>query len=207
MADATKTPLLIVISAASGGGKTTLVKQLLATQPDITRVVTCTTRAPRAGEVEGVDYFFLDAATFQQRVQAGHFLEHANVYGNHYGILKSEVLTKLRSGKDVLLNVDVQGVANICAEAESEPEIRRAMFTVFLTPALLVTLEKRLNGRGTDSPEVIQQRLAMARAEIAHWHEFDYLLISTSVEEDLRRMLTIIAAEKMRTNRAAAPEF
>lgn len=207
MSNATASPLLIVISAPSGGGKTTLVKQLLATQPHITRVVTCTTRAPRPGEVEGVDYYFLNPADFQRRVQAGEFLEHATVYGNSYGTLKSEVLGKLRSGKDVLLNMDVQGVASVCAEAAKVPEIQQAMLTVFLTPPSIGILEQRLTRRGEDSPEVIQRRLAVARAEIEHWSRFDYLLISTSVAEDLRRMLAIIEAEKMRTGRAAAPEF
>ena len=205
--EATANPLLVVISAPSGGGKTTLVKQLLAAQPEMTRVVTCTTRPPREGEIDEVDYYFLDAGSFLKRVQSGHFLEHATVYGNSYGTLKSEVLEKLRSGKDVLLNVDVQGVASICAEAENELEIKRAMVTVFLTPASLATLEMRLKRRGTDSTAVIQKRLGVARQEISQWKNFDYLLISTSVEEDLRRMLAILEAEKMRTNRSPAHEF
>src|SRR5437879_11067691 len=105
--------LLIVLSAPSGGGKTTLCQQLLAARPDMKRAVTCTTRSPRPGEQEGVDYYFLDAATFLKRVQAGDFLEHATVYGNSYGTLRSEVLGKLRQGRDVVLNVDVQGAAAI----------------------------------------------------------------------------------------------
>src|SRR3974377_1974297 len=108
-------PLLILISAPSGGGKTTLCNQLLAACPDMTRAITFPTRAPRAGEQEGVDYFFLETASFQQRVQAGAFLEHATVYGHSYGTLKSEVLNKLRQGRDGLLNVDVQGAASILA--------------------------------------------------------------------------------------------
>jgi len=200
-------PLLIVLSAPSGGGKTTLVKQMLATRPDMTRVVTCTTRAPRPGEVEGVDYYFVDGAAFEKHAQAGDFLEHANVYGNRYGTLKAEVLGKLRQGRDVLLNVDVQGVASICASAADDKEIGRAMFTVFLTPPTLAILEKRLSGRGTDAPEVVARRLAVAQAEVAEWNKFDYLLISSSVEEDLRRMQVIIEAEKMRSVRSAAPEI
>src|SRR5262245_11234301 len=102
-------PLLIVISAPSGGGKTTLCEMLLESNRNVTRAITCTTRDPRKGEKDGEDYYFLDATTFLKRVQAGNFLEHATVYGNSYGTLKSEVLSKLRQGKDVLLNIDVQG--------------------------------------------------------------------------------------------------
>src|ERR1700743_635417 len=134
MPDIDPNPLLIVISAPSGGGKTTLCKQLLAANPSMTRAVTCTTRLPRDGEHDGVDYYFLDAASFLKRVQAGNFLEHATVFGNSYGILKSEILSKLRQGKDVLLNVDVQGAATIRARAEEEAELKRSLITVFLTP-------------------------------------------------------------------------
>src|SRR5690242_11350033 len=106
---ATASPLLIVISAPSGGGKTTLCRELLAACPNMTRAITCTTRDPRPGEQDGVDYYFLDAGAFLKRVQAGNFLEHAHVFSNSYGTLKSEVLDKLRDGRDVLLNIDVQG--------------------------------------------------------------------------------------------------
>ena len=111
-------------------------------------------------------------------MQAGNFLEHATVYGNSYGILKSEVLGKLRQGKDVLLNVDVQGAATIRERAEEEPELKRALVTVFLTPPSMAMLEERLKKRGTDSAAVIQKRLGVARQEIAQWKNFDYLLIS-----------------------------
>src|SRR6185369_11493483 len=101
----TLSPLLVLLSAPSGGGKTTLCQQLLAARPDMTRAITCTTRDPRPGEKDNVDYYFLDADAFLTRVQAGNFLEHAKVYGHSYGTLKSEVLNKLRDGRDVLLNV------------------------------------------------------------------------------------------------------
>src|SRR5260221_14250718 len=116
-------PLLILISAPSGGGKTTLCERLLAARPGMSRAVTCTTRAPREGERDGVDYYFLNAESFLKRVQAGNFLEHATVYGNSYGILKSEVLGKMRQGQDVLLNVDVQGAATIRERALQDPEL------------------------------------------------------------------------------------
>lgn len=200
-------PLLVVISAPSGGGKTTLCEQLLAARPEMTRAITCTTREPRPGEQDGVHYYFLDAASFLKRVQAGNFLEHATVHGNSYGTLKSEVLAKLRQGKDVLLNVDVQGAAAIRQRAQEDQELRRALFSVFLTPPTLSELEQRLTKRGTDAPAVIQKRLGVARQEISQWKNFDYLLISTTIREDLRRMLAIVEAEKMRAARANAPEF
>ncbi len=200
-------PLLVVISAPSGGGKTTLCQNLLAARPDMTRAVTCTTREPRKGEIEGVDYHFLDATSFLKRVQAGNFLEHATVYGHSYGTLKSEVLGKLRLGKDVLLNVDVQGAAAIRERSVEDSELKRALVTVFLTPPSAATLEKRLRRRGTDSAAAIQKRLSVARQEVAQWKNFEYLLISTSVEEDLRRMMAIVDAEKMRSGRMPPPEF
>jgi guanylate kinase len=203
----TTNPLLVLISAPSGAGKTTVCQQLLAARPGMTRAVTCTTRPPRVGEHDGVDYYFLDAADFLKRLQAGNFLEHATVYGHSYGTLKAEVLGKLRQGKDVLLNVDVQGAATIRAKAQEDPELRRALITVFLTPASVDILEGRLQNRGTDAPAVIQKRLSVARQEIAQWKNFDYLLMSTSIREDLRRMLAIVEAEKMRSARVQAPEF
>ena len=200
-------PLLIVLSAPSGGGKTTLCQQLLATHPNLTRAVTCTTRPPREGERDGVDYYFLDAATFQKRAQAGEFLEFATVYGYRYGNMKSEVLAKLREGRDVLLSVDVQGVAAIRAKATEETELKQALITVFLTPASIAILEQRLRKRGTDPEEVIQKRLSVAREEIAKWELCDYLIISTTITEDLRRMQAILEAEKMRQFRAQPPEI
>jgi guanylate kinase len=203
----TAAPLLVLISAPSGGGKTTLCQHLLSARTGMTRAVTCTTREPRPGERDGADYYFLDAGSFLKRVQAGNFLEHATVYGNSYGTLKSEVVGKLRQGNDVLLNVDVQGAAAIRAHAQEDPELKRALVTVFLTPASLAILEQRLRNRGTDSEPVIQKRLSVARQEIAQWKHFDYLLVSGSIAEDLQRMLAIVEAEKMRAGRAVAPEF
>jgi guanylate kinase len=197
--------LLVLISAPSGGGKTTLTSHLLAAEPNTVRAVTCTTREPRDGERDGIDYYFLDPADFLKRVQAGHFLEHATVYGNSYGTLKSEVLGRLRLGKDVLLNVDVQGAAAIRAKAETDPELARALVTVFLSPPSLSVLEERLRKRGKDAPGIIQKRLSVARQEIAQWKHFNYLIISQSVEEDLRRTQAILAAERLRNNRVQPP--
>jgi len=203
----TVSPLLVLVSAPSGGGKTTLCQQLLATRKDMTRAITCTTRAPRLGEKDGVDYYFLDAESFLKRVQAGNFLEHATVYGYSYGTLKSEVLNKLRQGKDVLLSVDVQGAATIRERAQEDVELKRALISVFLTPPSLTVLEARLRKRGTDSDATIQKRLSVARQEIGQWKNFDYLIISDSIQEDVRRTQCIIEAEKMRSPRAIPPEL
>ena len=206
-AQKTNAPLLILVSAPSGGGKTTLCNHLLAARPDMTRAITCTTRLPRPGEKDGVDYYFFSAADFERRVAAGEFIEHATVFGRSYGILHSELLDKLRSSRDVLLNVDVQGAETIRAKARREPELKRALVSIFLTPASVSVLEERLKKRASDSASEIKKRLAVARQEIAQWRHFDYLLISESVEKDLRRALAIVEAEKMKAARLAAPEF
>lgn len=200
-------PLLVVISAPSGAGKTTLCDLTLAARREMARAVTCTTRAPRPGEKDGTDYYFLDATTFLKRVQAGNFLEHATVYGNSYGTLKSEVLGKLRSGRDVLLNVDVQGAAAIRAHAEQDAELRRALVMVFLTVPSLAVLEHRLRKRGQDSSAAIAKRLSVARQEIAQWKNFDYLIVSFSAEEDQRRLAAILDAEQMKQSRAILPAY
>lgn len=197
--------LLLVISAPSGGGKTTVCQQMLMARPGLLRAITCTTRSPRPGERDGVDYYFLDPQTFGHRVQAGEFLEHATVFGNAYGTLKLEVLDKLRRGQDVLLAIDVQGAASVRAAAVKDEELNKALVTVFLTPPSLEVLAERLRKRGTDAPETREKRLGMARQEIAQWRDYDYLVISSSIAEDLHRMLAIVEVEKMRTHRSGSP--
>jgi guanylate kinase len=205
MIEAPSNALLVLVSAPSGGGKTTLCEQVVATNPNAVRAVTCTTRPPRGGERDGVDYYFTDPASFKRRVAAGEFLEHATVHGNSYGTLQTEVMDKLSQGKDVLLSVDVQGAATIREKARAEGGLQRVLVTVFITPSSLSLLEKRLKKRGQDSEEVIAKRLKVARQEIAHWKHYDYLIISTTVAEDLRRMQAILDAEKMRPGRAQPP--
>jgi guanylate kinase len=195
-------PLLIVISAPSGGGKTTLCREILKLHPTMVRAVTCTTRPPRTGEIEGRDYYFLDSAAFAKRVEKGDFLEHAKVYDYCYGIPRTEVLDQLRKGVDVLLNVDVQGATTVCGRAAQDAEMARSLVTVFLTPASLAELEARLKRRGTDSPDESAKRLRVARQEIAQWPHFQYLIISTSIAEDVRQMEAIIQAERLRQSRS-----
>lgn len=174
---------------------------LLDNEAGLRRVVTCTTRPPRAGERDGVDYHFLQPVDFARRVEAGQFLEHADVYGNRYGTLKSSVLDLLRAGHDVLLAIDVQGAASVRRLAARDPELQRALVTVFLTPATRSELEARLRGRAQDTPEVIARRLATAEAELAEAPRYEYLVVSRSRAEDLAAMRAILSAERFRQSR------
>lgn len=200
-------PFVFLISAPSGSGKTTLCNNLLKANANMQRAITCTTRPPRPGEQDGVDYYFLDPATFLRRVESGHFLEHATVYGHSYGTLKSEVLEKLDKGLEVLINVDVQGAASIRKAAEEEAALRGKLVTVFLTPPSLDILEQRLRHRGSDSDAVISRRLSVARQEAAQWRHFDYLVVSGTPDEDTQRALAILQAERMRPRRTVPPEL
>jgi guanylate kinase len=197
-------PVLLLLSAPSGGGKTTVSRELLARVPGLTRVITCTTRPPRPGEQDGVDYHFLTSEAFERQVAAGEFLEHAVVYSHRYGTRRAEALALLDRGRDVLLNVDVQGADNLRALAERDPRLRAALVTVFLTPPSIEILAERLRRRAQDPPAVIERRLAEARREIATWPRFDYLVLSETVEADVRRVQAILEVEKLRTTRRRA---
>lgn len=198
-------PLLIVISAPSGAGKTTLCEGLLGALPNLRRAVTCTTRAPRSGERAGVDYHFLEAAEFARRVKAGEFLEHARVYGNDYGTLRAEVTDHLAAGCDVLLAIDVQGAASVRERAVADTVLGRALVEVFVMPPSLAELEERLRSRGTEDAAIIERRLAAARQEISQWPRYDYVLVSRTREDDLRRLRAIVEAERMRRSRCRIP--
>ena len=196
-----KTGVLLLRSAPSGGGKTTVCSSILAVNPRLRRVITCTTRKPRPGEVNGVDYHFLEMADFERGLAAGEFLESALVYGNRYGTLRSSVVDVLRAGFDVLLNIDVQGAASIRAAAAADAELGAALVTVFLTPGTMQELEGRLRGRGSEAEEVVARRLAAAPGEVAESQYFHYLVVSGTREEDLRRVQSIYEAEQVRLHR------
>lgn len=194
-------PVLLLLTAPSGAGKTTVGSRLLASVPGLERAVTCTTRPPRSGERNGIDYHFLDRATFERRVAAGEFLEHAEVYGNRYGTLRAEVWGRLAEGRDVLLSVDVQGAETIRETAAADPALSSALVSVFLMPPSVAELERRLRGRAQDSAEVIARRLAVAREEMDHWRHFDYVVVSGTMESDLASMQRVLEVEKLRSSR------
>lgn len=187
-----------MVSAPSGAGKTTLVERIRRT-PNLFYSVSCTTRAPRAGEIDGQDYQFLSDADFRERIEKGDFLEHAEVHRDHYGTLREPVVTNLKSGKDVLIDIDTQGAAVIrnCGD----PVIRDALADVFIMPPDLEELRKRLLNRGTETAEQIDSRLATAAREMEHWRDYRYTIISGSVEEDLQRFRQIMEAESYLSRR------
>ena len=187
-----------MVSAPSGAGKTTLVERIRKT-PNLFYSVSCTTRAPRAGEIDGQDYQFLSDADFRERIEKGDFLEHAQVHSDHYATLREPVVTNLKSGKDVLIDIDTQGAAVIrnC----SDPVIRDALADVFIMPPDLEELRKRLLNRGTETAEQIDSRLATAAREMEHWRDYRYTIISGSVEEDLQRFRQIMEAESYLSRR------
>lgn len=192
--DIKRTGMLFIVSAPSGGGKSTIIKALLDTDKTLSYSVSATTRAPRASEVNGRDYHFLPLDTFEKLVAENAFYEHAQVHGNYYGTLKSEVNAKLDQGYDVLLDVDVQGSLRLKADM---PECT----TIFILPPSLATLEKRLRGRGSDSEEVIERRLRNARGEIRMAERYDYILLNTHLNETIENMRMIIKAQHFRSSR------
>jgi guanylate kinase len=190
--------ILFVVSAPSGAGKTTLVERIRRTA-NLFYSVSCTTRTPRAGEINGQDYRFLSDSDFRERVEKGDFLEHAQVHGDHYGTLRESVVANLKNGKDVLIDIDTQGAAVIrnCGD----PLIRNALADVFIMPPDLEELRRRLLKRGTETAQQINSRLATAAREMEHWRDYRYTIISGSVEEDLQRFRQIMEAESYLSRR------
>jgi guanylate kinase len=184
--------ILFVVSAPSGAGKTTLVERIRRT-PNLFYSVSCTTRTPRAGEIDRQDYRFLSDADFRERVAKGDFVEHAQVHGDQYGTLREPIVTNLETEKDVLIDIDTQGAAVIrnCGD----PLIQDALADVFIMPPDLEELRKRLLKRGTETAQQIDSRLATAAREMEHWRDYRYTIISGSVEEDLQRFRQIMEAE------------
>jgi guanylate kinase len=190
--------ILFVISAPSGAGKTTLVEALRQT-PNLFYSVSCTTRGPRPGEIDGEDYQFLSDKDFRARVEAGDFLEYARVHGDYYGTLRKPVVTNLKSGVNVLIDIDTQGATAIrnC----DDPLIREALSDIFIMPPDHEELRRRLRKRGTETAQQIESRLATAAREMELWRSYRYTIISGSVEEDLQKFQQIMSAESYLSRR------
>lgn len=190
---------LFVIAAPSGAGKTTLTRLLLENDPAIRLSISYTTRAPRAGEADGVAYHFVDEARFQAMIEAGEFIEWARVHGNYYGTSRAWIEAELLAGRDVLLEIDWQGAQQV-----------RLLFPdligIFVLPPSTAELARRLAGRGTDAAEVIARRLAAAREEMRHVEEFDYVIINNLLQEALADLLAVVRASRLTCARQRARE-
>jgi guanylate kinase len=188
--------ILFVLSSPSGAGKTTLSRKLLAEDPDFTLSISATTRPPRSAEVAGVDYLFVSQQRFDAMVAGCEMLEHAHVFGHSYGTPRGPVEAAIRSGRDVLFDVDWQG-----AQQLRNSDLGPLVVTVFILPPSIAALEARLRSRAQDNDEVIAGRMARARDEISHWAEYDYVLINDDLAACYSRIGTIIAAERQRRER------
>lgn len=183
---------LYVVSAPSGAGKTSLVAALLEADSDIEVSVSHTTRSARPGEVDGVNYHFVSIEAFEQVITESGFLEHAKVFDNYYGTSKTWLEQRLAAGKDVILEIDWQG-------AQQVRQLMPDTLSIFILPPSKAALRERLQGRGQDSDEVIERRMADATSESSHYHEFDYLVINDKFDEALHNLITIFKANRLLT--------
>lgn len=187
--------VLLALSSPSGAGKTTLSKRLLSQNPDVVLSVSTTTRAPRPGEIDGTDYNFVSVDEFKRLIEAGEFFEWAEVFGRYYGTPKTQVLNAIDDGRDVIFDIDWQGAQALAAQAP-EDTVR-----IFILPPSLDLLEERLSKRGQDTPEIIRDRMARAKDEISHWHEYDYVIVNDDFARALDKLNQILHAERLKRSR------
>jgi guanylate kinase len=187
--------LMLVLSSPSGAGKTTLSRQLLENDPHIQLSVSCTTRAKRSGEREGVDYTFIDTPTFRSMIERGEFLEHARVFDHYYGTPRLPVEEALLAGRDMLFDIDWQGTQQLKEKGRAD------LVTVFILPPSTRDLEKRLITRAQDSPDIVARRMAKAADEMSHWPEYDYAIINRDIATSLIQLKSILTAERLKRER------
>ncbi len=189
--------LMLVLSSPSGAGKTTIARELLARDANLTLSVSATTRPMRPGETEGVDYLFVDRTRFDAMVAEGAFLEHATVFGHCYGTPRAAVEAVLAAGRDVLFDIDWQGTQQVAEKAHED------LVSVFILPPSTGELERRLHSRAQDSDEVVRGRMAKAAEEMSHYSEYDYIVVNEDVEASVAEVTSILRAERLRRERQA----
>jgi len=187
--------LMFILSSPSGTGKTTIARRLLREDGEIAMSVSVTTRPARPGEVDGHDYYFIDDAKFNVMVDEGELVEWAQVFGNNYGTPKSQIKAGLKEGRDFLFDIDWQGTQQLYQRMETD------VVRVFLLPPSIGELESRLQGRGTDSDDIIAGRMDRARHEISHWDGYDYVVVNDDIDACFEKVKTILEAERMRRAR------
>lgn len=187
--------LMLILSSPSGAGKTTISRMLLERDPHIRNSVSCTTRAPRPGEVDGKDYHFVSQDQFDRMAEDGEFLEWAHVFGKSYGTPKAQVKAGLKAGQDYIFDIDWQGTQQLYQKLE------RDVVRVFLLPPSIEELRRRLTGRGTDSAEIIAARMERARSEISHWDGYDYVVVNDDIDACFAKVKQILASERLRRAR------
>ncbi|MGH1459150.1 MAG: guanylate kinase [Paracoccaceae bacterium] len=192
-ADTARRGLLIILSSPSGAGKSTLAKRLRIWDDSIRFSVSATTRKPRPGEVDGVDYYFHDRSEFETLVARDQMLEHAEVFGNFYGSPRGPVEAAIGAGQDLLFDIDWQGGQQVRNSA-----LGKHVLSIFILPPSIPELERRLRTRGQDSDEVIENRMRKSRDEISHWPEYDYVLVNDDLDVTEAKLQTIISAERLR---------
>ena len=190
--------MILIVSGPSGSDKSTLCNAMFKEFSGLEFSVSCTTRAPRGGERDGVEYHFLSREQFEEHIRQDDFLEYANVHGNFYGTLKSEVYDRTERGTDVLLDIDVQGARQIRSAIAGSP-IKPSFVTVFIAPPSLTELERRLRGRGTETEESIQKRLRNARTELGAIDEYQFCVVNDKLEQAAEDFLAIVQATRCRT--------
>lgn len=193
--------MILIISGPSGSGKSTLCKKMFAEFSSMEFSVSCTTRAPRGTEKDGVDYHFLSRERFEKHIADDDFLEYALVHGNYYGTLKKEVLSRTDNGIDVVLDIDVQGAMILKNKFRDDAQISSRLEMLFVAPPSYTELEKRLRSRGTDAEESIVKRLANAKGEMAYWKEYDYTVINDDLEKAYDTLSRIIFALRNKSAR------
>lgn len=193
--------IALILSGPSGSGKSSISKEIMKRHPDVAFSISCTTRAPRGTEQDGVDYHFLSREDFRKKIDAGDFIEYAEVHGNYYGTLKSEVVDRVTKGIDVILDIDVQGAAKVHELCKTNEIFRDCAEFVFVAPPSHAELERRLRGRGTDAEEVILKRLKNSILEISRWREYSYLLINDNFANAVEKFNALLLAFRMSTKR------